>query len=179
MIDHPGIAIRKNSESVYGQALRFKFTVDGDVIANAQSDGYELVEYGTVVALVDDLVGHAADPILGATSYTVRTGVAYDTANGINKQFAIDTNGDVTYTAALYNIPKANYGADIAVRPYAKFKNAEGDTYIRYGTTRTASVFAVAKEVLDGNNSDDISYVNNTLLAGNIKDAYDAWVAAQ
>lgn len=177
MIAHPGVSIRKNTESAYGQALRYKFIIDGDVIANAQADGYELVEYGTVVALVDDLAGHAADPILNATSYTVRTGVAYDTANGINKQFAVDANGDVTYTAALYNIPTANYGADIAVRPYAKFKNAEGESYIRYGTTRMASVFAVVEEVLAGSNADDIAYVNGTMLVGDVLNAYNEWLA--
>ncbi|MBE6762141.1 MAG: hypothetical protein E7551_07615 [Ruminococcaceae bacterium] len=177
MIAHPGVSIRKNTESAYGQALRYKFIIDGDVIANAQADGYELVEYGTVVALVDDLAGHAADPILNATSYTVRTGVAYDTANGINKQFAVDANGNVTYTAALYNIPTANYGADIAVRPYAKFQNANGESYIRYGTTRIASVFAVVEEVLAGSNADDISYVNNTMLVGDVLNAYNEWLA--
>ncbi len=177
MIAHPGVSIRKNTESAYGQALRYKFTIDGDIIANAQADGYELVEYGTVVALVDDLAGHAADPILNATSYTVRTGVAYDTANGINKQFAVDANSNVTYTAALYNIPTANYGADIAVRPYAKFKNAEGESYIRYGTTRIASVFAVVEEVLAGSNADDIAYVNVTMLVGDVLNAYNEWLA--
>lgn len=177
MIAHPGVSIRKNTESVYGQALRYKFTVDGEVIANAQADGYELVEYGTVVALASELNGHAADPILNATAYTVRTGVAYNKDDGTNIQFAVAANGDVTYTAALYNIPTTNYDSDIAVRPYAVFRNAEGESYVRYGTTRTASVFDVAKAVLDGNNTDDQAYVNNTLLAGSIKDAYNEWLA--
>ena len=177
MIAHPGVSIRKNTESVYGQALRYKFTVDGEVIANAQADGYELVEYGTVVALASELNGHAADPILNATAYTVRIGVAYNKDDGTNIQFAVAANGDVTYTAALYNIPTTNYDSDIAVRPYAVFRNADGNTYVRYGTTRTASVFDVAKAVLDGNNTDDQAYVNNTLLAGSIKDAYNEWLA--
>ncbi len=183
MIAHPGVSIRKNTESAYGQALRYKFTVDASVIADAQADGYELTEYGAIVALSDELVGHAADPIMNATSYTVRKGVAYQKAFGgaatTNIQFAVADNGDVTYTAALYNIPTENYSSNLAVRPYAVFTNADGDSYIRYGTTRVASVFEVAKAVLEGSNTDDITYVNNTLLAGDIKAAYDAWVAEQ
>ena len=183
MIAHPGVSIRKNTESAYGQALRYKFTVDASVIADAQADGYELTEYGAIVALSDELAGHAADPIMNATSYTVRKGVAYQKAFGgaatTNIQFAVAANGDVTYTAALYNIPTENYSSDLAVRPYAVFTNADGDSYIRYGTTRVASVFEVAKAVLEGSNTDDITYVNNTLLAGDIKAAYDAWVAEQ
>ena len=175
MIDHPGVSIRKASESFYGQALRFKFTIDGNVIANAQADGYELVEYGTVVALTDSLAGHAADPILDATSYAVKTGVAYNKDNGTNIQYAVDGDGNVTYTAALYNIPTNQYGEDIAVRPYAIFRNAEGATYVRYGTTRTASVFAVVKAVLAGSNADDKDYVNNTMLVGDVKTAYETW----
>ena len=175
MISHPGVSIRKASESFYGQALRFKFTVDGNVIANAQADGYELVEYGTVVALTDSLAGHAADPILDATSYAVKTGVAYNKDNGTNIQYAVDGDGNVTYTAALYNIPTNQYGEDIAVRPYAIFRNAEGATYVRYGTTRTASVFAVVKAVLAGSNADDKAYVNNTMLVGDVKTAYETW----
>jgi hypothetical protein len=181
MVEHRGVSIRKASESNFGQALRYKFTVDDDIIAKAQTDGYELVEYGTVVALASELEGHAADPVFGATSYTVKTGVAYQKAFGgeptTNIQYSVDTNGDVTYTAALYGIPVASYSADCAVRPYAKFQNAEGDTYIRYGATRVASIFAVAKAVLEGDSVDDITYVNNVILAGAIKDAYNEWLA--
>ncbi|MBQ3088410.1 MAG: hypothetical protein IJC36_02120 [Clostridia bacterium] len=179
MIDHPGVSIRKASESTFGQALRYKFTIDASVIDNAQADGYELTEYGTVVARVDQLAGHAADPIMNATSYTVKKGVAYNKADGTNIQFSVAANGDVTYTAALYNIPTENYSSRLAVRPYAVFTNADGDSYVRYGTTRVASVFEVAKAILEGSNSDDIAYVNNVLLAGDIKAAYDAWVAEQ
>ena len=177
MIAHPGVSIRKASESSFGQALRYKFTVDADVIANAQADGYELVEYGTAVAIVEELNGHAADPILGATAYTVKKGVAYDKANGVNVQYDVAENGDVTYTAALYNIPTNKYDAEIAVRPYAIFQNADGETYVRYGTTRNASVFATVEAILNGTNTDDKDYVNNTLLAGDIMDAYNEWLA--
>ena len=177
MIAHPGVSIRKASESSFGQALRYKFTVDADVIANAQADGYELVEYGTAVAIAEELNGHAADPILDATAYTVKKGVAYDKANGVNVQYDVAENGDVTYTAALYNIPTNKYDAEIAVRPYAIFQNADGDTYVRYGTTRNASVFATVEAILAGSNTSDKDYVNNTLLAGDIMDAYNAWLA--
>lgn len=177
MLPHGGVSIRKNTESNYGQALRYKFTIGGNVIANAQADGYELVEYGTVVALADELVGHASDPVLGATSYTVRKGVAYNKDDGTNIQFFVDGDGNVTYTAALYNIPKTNYASDCSVRPYAIFRNAEGDTYVRYGETRVASVFGVVEAVLNGNKQDDIDYVNNTMLVGDVKTAYEAWVA--
>lgn len=181
MIAHPGVAIRKANESPNGQALRYKFTIDNNIIANALSDGYELVEYGTVVAYADDLIGYANDPILSANRYTVRTGVAYQKDFGAaepttNVQFDVASNGDVTYTVALYNIPLNKYSFNIAVRPYAKFQNAEGDTYIRYGTTRTASVFEVVKAILASDNTDDIDYVNNTILVDSVKDDYEAWI---
>lgn len=182
IIAHPGVSIRKANESVNGQAIRYKFTVDNEVIKNAQTDGYELVEYGAAVVYADDLNGFANDPILNSEKYTVHTGVAYKKDFGAteptkNVQYAIESNGDVTYTIALYNIAKEKYSAQLSVRPYAKFQNAEGDTYIRYGTTRTASVFDVVKAVLEGDNIEDIDYVNNVLLAGDIKNAYDVWVS--
>ena len=182
MIAHPGVAIRKADESPNGQALRYKFTIDKNIITNALSDGYELVEYGTAVAYTDALVGYAEDPILNATRYNVRAGVAYQKEFGVteptkNIQYVIEANGDVTYTVALYNIPLGKYSFNISVRPYAKFQNAEGDTYIRYGTTRIASVFEVVKAILTSDNTDDIDYVNNTILVGSVKDDYETWIA--
>ena len=181
IIEHAGISLRKEGESVNGQAIRYKFIVDEESIKNAQADGYELVEYGAAVAPTTELAGHAADPILNATSYKVRKGIAYQktfasSEPNTNVVYGVEDDGDVIYTVALYNIPKKNYATDIAVRPYAIFENAEGDTYVRYGTTRVASVFKVAREIYAGNRQDDIDYVNNILLAGDLKNQYDAWV---
>ncbi|MBO5106308.1 MAG: hypothetical protein J6C29_05370 [Clostridia bacterium] len=186
VVVHGGTSLRKENEAASSgassaQAIRYKFTVAGDLIANAQTDGYWLEEYGAIVARADQLEGHAYDPIFGATAYSIKQGVAYNKTAGTNIVFDENENGDITFTAALYNIPGEQYGTDLAVRPYAKFMNSNGDTYIRYGATWYACVFDVAKAILDDGNADadDVNYVNNTLLAGDIKAAYDAWVAAQ
>ena len=186
VVVHGGTSLRKENEAASSgassaQAIRYKFTVANDLIANAQTDGYWLEEYGAIVARADQLEGHACDPIFGATAYSIKQGVAYNKTAGTNIVFDKNENGDITFTAALYNIPGEQYGTDLAVRPYAKFMNSSGDTYIRYGATWYACVFDVAKAILDDGNADadDVNYVNNTLLAGDIKAAYDAWVAAQ
>ena len=176
MIGHGGLSLRKEEEEG-GQAIRYKFGVDKDVINAAQTDGYELVEYGAVVAVAEELNAYANDPVLDATKYTVRKGVAYDKANGTSVVFD-ETDEEVIYTIALYNIPTYNYDTQIAVRPYAVFKNSAGDSYVRYGTTRYGCVFEVAQSIIaNPEKQDDLDYVNNTLLAGDVKAAYDAWAA--
>ncbi len=183
ILTHPGTAIRKASADVE-QALRFKFTIDHSVIDEALEDGYKLVEYGSVVATTSKLKESAADPVLNRSSscgYKAIKAMAYQKAYSASIAstdiaFAKDNEGNVTYTAALYNISEANYGKQYSVRPYAIFSNGS-ETYVRYGTTRSASVFDVAYAILNNEEpvQSDVDYVNNTLLT-NVQDAYEAWV---
>ena len=172
-----GSSLRKESESAYGQAIRHKFTLNKSVFA-ADYDGYKLVEIGFATAVTANLEGHANIPVLNASSYNVLVGVAYkaDYSGNVSKNimFAEDDT-TVTYTAALYNI--SDYAKSYTVVPYVIYENAEGAQVTRYGEGQTASIFDVAKAILDGNNDDDKAYVNNTLLAGDYKAQYDEWLA--
>ena len=172
-----GSSLRKESESAYGQAIRHKFTLNKSVFA-ADYDGYKLVEIGFATTVTANLEGHANIPVLNASSYNVLVGVAYkaDYSGNVSKNimFAEDDT-TVTYTAALYNI--SDYAKSYTVVPYVIYENAEGAQVTRYGEGQTASIFDVAKAILDGNNDDDKAYVNNTLLAGDYKAQYDEWLA--
>ncbi len=172
-----GSSLRKESESAYGQAIRHKFTLNKSVFA-ADYDGYKLVEIGFATTVTANLEGHANIPVLNASSYNVLVGVAYkaDYSGNVSKNimFAEDDT-TVTYTAALYNI--SDYAKSYTVVPYVIYENAEGAQVTRYGEGQTASIFDVAKAILDGNNDDDKAYVNDTLLAGDYKAQYDEWLA--
>ena len=171
-----GSSLRKESESAYGQAIRHKYVFEKSLLT-ANYDGFKVVEIGFVTATTSAMEGYSEYPELGATDYKVITGIAYkaDYNGNVSKNvvFAEDDT-TVTYTAALYNI--ADYSKAYTVVPYAVFENATGEQVVRYGNAQAASIFDVAKAILEGDNQSDKDYVNNTLLAGDRKNQYDEWV---
>lgn len=187
-----GVSLRKENESENGQALRFKNTIGKEVIGELMDDNFIMMEYGSIVATLDSLDAYGAfQPSLvqnTANAYTVLKAVAYERAAYDDEEtltnivFSEDEE-DITFTLALYNISVANYGKVYAVRPYAKFVDADGNHFYRYGETQYASVYDVAWEILNADPAvaDDVAYVNDTLLpAGSeAKTGYDAWVESR
>jgi beta-lactamase superfamily II metal-dependent hydrolase len=183
------------------QALRFKFQIPEHIINARTEDGYAVAEYGMLIseskANLNYYEGNKSF-VTGADGKQVFKGVAYNKADGkkivydfVNFRNATEDHLRSTqYTCALSNIglnefgktDYSKYDTTYYVRSYITFKKANGDIKVCYGEVKSASVFAVMKEILESDNADDVTYVKNFLdgkVDGFIADAAaikDAWV---
>ena len=141
-----GTAIRTEGK----QALRFKTTVNENVLAeNALTGNVTVTEYGFVVLNKDLLNG--AELTLNSTyekngaTVTAPQKAAYNKENGTDIVF--EKNGALkTFTAALTGITKDRYSTEYAVRVYVKLSNGE----VHYaGETQYMSVHQCAALAFD------------------------------
>lgn len=102
-------------------------------------EGYTLVEYGTIVAWVEDLKG--ADLVLSTPG--VKGGQAYSKAAKKDAVYK-KTNGRVQYTNVLVGFTEEQCKPDLAMRPYMILEDAEGNQYILYGGTVERSIGYIA-----------------------------------
>ncbi len=142
--------------------IRFKASV-----ANFERENESLSEYGFIVTRESLLTaaGIEDDDFTLDSEVTKVQGANYDKANGVDKVF--EENGALTFfTAAVYNIPAANYGDNLVVRPYM----VTGST-TTYGEPMTNNILAVATSI---KNSD--AYES---LAEDYKEAIDKIIAGE
>ena len=141
-----GTAIRTEGK----QALRFKTTVNENVLAeNALTGNVTVTEYGFVVLNKDLLNG--AELTLNSTydkngaTVTAPQKAAYNKENGTDIVF--EQNGTLkTFTAALTGITEDRYSTEYAVRVYVKLSNGE----VHYaGETQYMSVHQCAALAFD------------------------------
>lgn len=167
-----GTAIRASS-ATKPQALRYKFKISNDLIADAYAD-WEVEEYGSIALRTYYLNGQ--ELTLDGKYYgdgkerNVVKGVAYNKTEGKDIVFARDAV-NTEFTAALTGIGRnsngiTNYlawGDKYSVRNYIILKKGE-KTITLYGeVTAVASVFDVMEAILEGSNADDIATVNSIL----------------
>ena len=167
-----GTAIRASS-ATKPQALRYKFKISNDLIADAYAD-WEVEEYGSIAIRTYYLNGQ--ELTLDGKYYgdgkerNVVKGVAYNKTEGKDIVFARDAV-NTEFTAALTGIGRnsngiTNYlawGDKYSVRNYIILKKGE-NTITLYGEiTAVASVFDVMEAILEGSNADDIATVNSIL----------------
>lgn len=144
-----GTAIRAAGTNIK-QALRFKTTVDENILTeNALTGNATVTEYGFVVLNKDLLNG--AELTLNSTyekngaTVTAPQKAAYNKANGTDIVF--EQNGTLkTFTAALTGITENRYSTEYAVRVYVKLSNGE----VHYaGETQYMSVYQCAALAFD------------------------------
>lgn len=144
-----GTAIRAAGTNIK-QALRFKTTVDENILTeNALTGNVTVTEYGFVVLNKDLLNG--AELTLNSTyekngaTVTAPQKAAYNKANGTDIVF--EQNGTLkTFTAALTGITEDRYSTEYAVRVYVKLSNGE----VHYaGETQYMSVYQCAALAFD------------------------------
>ena len=144
-----GTAIRAAGTNIK-QALRFKTTVDENILTeNALTGNVTVTEYGFVVLNKDLLNG--AELTLNSTyekngaTVTAPQKAAYNKANGTDIVF--EQNGTLkTFTAALTGITENRYSTEYAVRVYVKLSNGE----VHYaGETQYMSVYQCAALAFD------------------------------
>lgn len=139
-------------DSVTG--IRFSASVSASLKASA-------LEYGFIVTRksVLDTIGKTANDLkfdLTAEGYETSklyaSGVAYqkdDEGNVlVDKQYDVDTKGNVTYTAVCTGIPKASYSESIISRPYIRIA-MHGKVVTSYGKAVTSSMKEAAQAVKD------------------------------
>ena len=100
--------------------------------------GYTLLEYGTLLALDEELNG--APLVLGGAN--VRSNYAYrkGTADPVFRY----TGDSIQYTNVLVGFQDEHLNKDIAMRPYMKLQDAQGKTVVVYGGTVYRSIGFVA-----------------------------------
>lgn len=144
-----GTAIRAAGTNIK-QALRFKTTVDENILTeNALTGNVTVTEYGFVVLNKDLLNG--AELTLNSTyekngaTVTAPQKAAYNKENGTDIVF--EQNGTLkTFTAALTGITEDRYSTEYAVRVYVKLSNGE----VHYaGETQYMSVYQCAALAFD------------------------------
>ena len=105
---------------------------------NATEYGFVIARKGALTDAGLEAAGLTLDANVKKTS-----GSAY-VKNGVDKIFAIE-NGNIFFTAVLYNIPEQAYEDVLVARPYLK----SGDLVV-YGDAVERSIYRVAKDIKDG-----------------------------
>lgn len=147
-ISFTGTAIRTSGT----QGLRFKSEISLEALVDLQSSA-KVVEYGTLAIRNEFLNGEAlvyggSYTQQGGTVKEAKTGVAYQLSSGKNVLFA-QTVYKNTFTGVLIGIKEENYQKDYTTRVYAKIRFADGTETVVYGAQQTASVYNVAKYIVD------------------------------
>ncbi len=134
-----GTAIRAQSETK-AQAVRFKHTIDRSELDEKGYLGYELVEYGFVVASAERLNANGEELTLESET-PHNTGVAYKKGE-TDKRFANLGDGKIQFTAAISGIGVQNYGKKLTLRVYINIKNGT-NTVTLYSNPQSYSVYDV------------------------------------
>ena len=150
-----------------GQGLRFKSTIDLDILDNFGT-GFKVVEYGTLVADSTKLGKSNLTRQIAmdkARSGVVFAGVAYNRADGTNLQYALDNNTNIlTYTGVLTNFDISQYNITWAVRSYAVIENADGVRTTVYDDVQFLSLVQAAHYIVDNSdNADDVAAAKEVL----------------
>ena len=197
--EYVGTSIRRAADGV-PQAIRFKFEILNSAAKVYKDEGYELKEYGALVAYDSELNGSqlVLNDDMTANGYEVVKGVAFNEEKGINHIY--ETREDsIVVSFALYNIgvygnstDYSAYNRPFAVRPYAIYVDAEGNDLVVYDDTEKASLFDVTDKVLSASTANEVSaaysstsseyasYLNDVLTVRNllskreVKSVYDA-----
>ncbi len=166
-----GTAMRAASGDV-AQGMRFKNTISADALANG-INGSAVARYGSIAAITENL--EDVDFVLdNADENIIKTGEAYNKAEGLEKTFDVDAAGNKIFTAVLTGIPASAYDVEFSVRPYIVL---EDGTEI-YGEVQTYCVYLVFYGIENGTNENDKAVLANILTDGSIANDYANWKTA-
>ena len=138
------VNIRSGKDGVNG--IRFRATIEPDT--------KEFVdEYGFIIARKDVLDEKGAELTFdfkadGVNKPLYVYGAAYIKGEK-DKQYAIDDNGVVTFTAVCVGVPAEHFTTPLVARPYTKYSNKNGLSFTVYGASKTASIAEVAQSIKD------------------------------
>lgn len=156
------------------QGLRFySYASDSAKELDAETDVYEIAEYGFIVAAETKHTGllntdYILDMNLVAQGKAVQ-GVAYE-KGGPDRIFENQDDYDrIIFTAVLLGIPenKVGYTTNIAYRPYYIISDGETQTVL-YGEITKRSVYEVASKIKAENGSNylyNVEYIDSIISA--------------
>lgn len=139
LLTYAGSSIRITGKKGIRMITGVSETAKKGLTSSKGYNGYTLVEYGTIVAWVDDLKG--ADLVLSTPG--VKGGQAYSKANKKDAVYK-KTNGQVQYTNVLVGFTEEQCKPDLAMRPYIILADAIGNQITLYGGTVERSIGYIA-----------------------------------
>ena len=153
--------IRKKVSSTTPQGLRFKSSIDLDVV-DGLGEGSKIVEYGTLAATKTAYINTAAlnEMLLRANAKDMAkdgnaiAGVAYNRDKGTDIRYSIDEETNVvTYTGVLIGMSVSQFDTDFVVRGYVIIEDAKGMRTVVYGDIQTLNMYQAAAAVVVNPNS--------------------------
>lgn len=123
--------------------LRFKAKINSS--AKDETEDYEIVEYGFIIAKKADLADYSLTFDSGLTKYVYAP--AYVKADGTDVIFDDSNDEYDVFTGVLYNIPENRYKTDLSCRTYTKIKIGE-NTFTIYGETMSGNLYSAAQTAL-------------------------------
>lgn len=139
LLTYAGSSIRITGKKGIRMITGVSETAKKGLTSSKGYNGYTLVEYGTIVAWVDELNG--ADLVLSTPG--VKGGQAYSKANKKDAVYK-KTNGQVQYTNVLVGFTEEQCKPDLAMRPYIILADANGNQITLYGGTVERSIGYIA-----------------------------------
>ena len=147
----------RSSSSGYKQGLRFKSSIDLDIVDNFGA-GSKIVEYGTLAAtkqaydngaaLGKKLLRENAKDIATKKSYAI-AGVAYNRNTGTDIRYSIDNETNVvTFTGVIVGMNISQFTDDFVVRGYVVVETADGIRTVVYGDIQTLNMYQAAAAVV-------------------------------
>ncbi len=145
LLSYNGFSIRISGDA----GIRFKTGIAADVkaaLTGAGLDGFQLVEYGTIVMTQSNMdKGYAL--VLGGEK--VAGGRSYWTENGVTNDRVFETvDGRQRFTSVLVGLPATRYKTEFAFRGYIILQK-DGVRYTLYGPPVARSIYYLAQRLLD------------------------------
>lgn len=134
-------------ESPWG--IRFKTKLPVAVMdADLLEEGFQVVEYGTLVAKTSQLGDN--ELVLGLANEVCPTitGTAYNRFEAVDSYFSLDEQWK-SFTVVLTDISDANLKTDYSTRPYMIYRDNKGNKYTIYGSVQIRSAAYIAQRALD------------------------------
>lgn len=126
-----------------------------NALITASLAGYTLEEYGTVIAFADQMTGGS----LTLEDSYAKANYAYK--RGVSDAIFAQSNGNIQFTNVLVGFTMEQCKEDIAMRPYMKVKDNEGNVSVIYGGIVYRSIGYIAWQNRDvyPKGSDGYNYI--------------------
>lgn len=161
------IRLAGNTEGDVGkQGLRVYNKINSNLTANKT-----IVEYGTLAIRYGRV---EPNTLIDVNTSGIVKGVAYNSATGIHKVWSEDPDG-IVFTAYLTGIKTQFYGADYAVRTYAK--DSDGNYY--YGDQFTLCVYDVVAAIQASDSASAADTETAETIIAEDAAAYTQWMNKQ
>lgn len=149
-LNFDGYQVRMDSYN----GLRSCFISDLTAIEELETKGFEVVEYGTLLASSDSLAKNGDDLIISGSdgaystlSYAVMVTVV-ENGKAIKNHILDTTANTLTYYCTVISFGENNYNKDVTIRGYAVIRDADGNEFILYSDYSKEEYRSVSLETI-------------------------------